>query len=135
MVENTPVENTPMVNLNNISWNTITLQSEVYDVEVHNGMPIEVMMNIMSKWSWQKSVLRVLDVEFKNGHPYRFRMVGFTDWKDRDKEDFLEFMFDVSLTHKVMFVDKDGRIFITKSDDGQTNIGADLIDVMLNAYN
>ena len=123
-----------MVNLNNISWNTITLQSDVYDLEAHNGMPIEVMMNIMSQWNWQKSVLTVYDVKFKDGHPHSFRVVGFTDYNDRDKEDFLEFMFDVSLTHKVMFVDEHGRIFITKSDDGQTNIDADLIGGMLNAY-
>lgn len=123
-----------MINLNNISWNTITLQSDVYDLEAHNGMPIEVMMNLMSQWSWQKSVLTVYDVKFKDGHPHSFRAVGFTDYNDRDKEEFLEFMFDISLTHKVMFVDKNGRIFITKSDDGQTNIDADLIEEMLNAF-
>ena len=123
-----------MVNLNNISWNTITLRSDVYDLEAKNGMPIEVMVNIMSKWSWQKTVLRVYDVKFKDGHPKYIKVVGFTDWNDRDKEEFLEFMFDVSLTHKAMFVDKGGLIFITKSDDGQTNIDADLIDAMLNAY-
>lgn len=123
-----------MVNLNNISWNTITLQSDVYDLEAHNGMPIEVMMNIMSQWNWQKSVLKVFVVKFKDGHPHSFGAVGFTDYNDRDKEEFLEFMFDISLTHKVMFVDKNGRIYITKSDDGQTNIDADLIGGMLNAY-
>ena len=92
------------------------------------------MVNIMSKWNWQMSVLRVYDIKFKDGHPHYFRTVGFTDWNNRDKEEFLEFMFDVSLTHKVMFVDEYGGIFITKSDDGQTNIDADLIEEMLNAY-
>lgn len=123
-----------MVNLNNISWTSIT-RSDVHYLDTNNGMPIKVMLNIVSKWSWQKAVLRVYDVKFKNGHPHRFRMVGFTDWNDRDKEEFLEFMFDVSLTHKVMFVDKDGHIFITESANGQTNIDADLIEGMLNAYN
>ena len=124
-----------MLNLNDISWNTIILLSDVHDLEANNGMPIEVMMNIMSKWSWQTSILRVYDVKFKDGRPHYFRVVGFTDWHDRDKEDFLEFMFDVSLTHKVMFVNKYGGIFITESDNGQTNIDADLIEDMLNAYN
>lgn len=125
-----------MINLNNISWNTITLETDVYDLESHNGMPREVMMDIMSQWSRQKTVLKVYDIKFRDGHPHCFRMVGFTDWNYfvRDKEDFLEFMFDVSLTHKVMFVDKNGHIYITKSNDGQTNIDADLIDAMLNAY-
>ena len=123
-----------MINLNDISWHTFTLQSDVHELEAKNGMPIEVMMNIMSKWSWQKSVLKVFDIKFKDGHPHYLRVVGFTDWDNRDKEEFLEFMFDVSLTHRVMFVDKYGGIFITKSDDGQTNIDADLIEEMLNAY-
>lgn len=124
-----------MINLNDMSFIPITLESDRKDIEANNGMPVGIMVNIMSKWSLQNTVLRVYDVKFKNGHPHYARMVGFTDWNVRSMEEFLEFMFDVSLTHKVMFVDKSGYIFITKSDDGQTNIDADLIDVMLNAYN
>ena len=134
MIENTPVGNTPMANLNDISWINITLQSDAYDLEANNGMPVEVMIDIMSQWSWQHTVLKVLDVKFKNGHPHRFKIVGFTDYNDRSKDEFAEFMFGVSLTHKVMFVDKGGHIYITESNDGQTNIDAGLIDVMLNAY-
>ena len=123
-----------MLNLNDISWTTLT-QSDVQYLDTNNGMPFKVMLNIVSKWNWQKAILRVYDIKFKNGHPHYIRIVGFTDYNDRDKEEFLEFMFNVSLTHKVMFVDKDGRIFITESDDGQTNIDADLMEDMLNAYN
>ena len=123
-----------MLNLNDISWSTLS-QSDVYYLGTYNGMPIKVMLNIMSKWNWQKSVLRVYDVKFKDDHPHQFRVIGFTDYNERDMNEFLEFMFDVSLTHKIMVVDRDGRIFITESDDGQTNIDAALIDVMLNAYN
>ena len=123
-----------MLNLNDISWTTLT-QSDVHYLDTNNGMPIKVMLNIISKWNWQKSILRVYDVKFKNGHPHYVRIVGFTDYNDRSMEEFLEFMFDVSFTHKIMFVDKDGRIFITESNDGQTNIDAELIDAMLNAYN
>ena len=123
-----------MLNLNDISWTTLT-QSDVQYLDTNNGMPTKVMLNIVSKWNWQKAILRVYDIKFKNGHPHYVKIVGFTDYNDRDKEEFLEFMFNVSLTHKVMFVDKDGRIFITESDDGQTNIDADLMEDMLNAYN
>ncbi len=123
-----------MINLNEMYWHPILMESDVNDLEINNGMPTEVMCSIMSQWSWQKSVLRVYDVEFKNGHPHSVKMVDFTDYNERGMNEFLEFMFDVSLTHKIMFVDKDGRIFITKSDDGQTNIDVDLIEGMLNAY-
>ena len=49
-------------------------------------------------------------------------------------DEFVEFMFDVSLTHKVMYVEANGYVFITESEDHQTNIDADLIAAMLNAY-
>jgi hypothetical protein len=123
-----------MIDLNDISWHTFALQSDVHDLEAHNGMPMEVMMSIMSQWTFQNTVLKVFDVKFKDGHPNCFRTVGFTDHNYKSEEDFQEFMFDVSLTHKVMFVDKYGGIFITESENGQTNIDADLIEGMLNAY-
>ena len=116
-----------MINLNNISWNAITSQSNVRELEAYNGMPTEVMMNIMSQWNWPYYVLIVYDVKFKNGHPRYYRSV-------RSKNEFVEFMFDVSLTHKVMFVDKYRTIFITESENGQTNIDANLIEGMLSAY-
>ena len=123
-----------MINLNNISWNAITSQSNVRELEAYNGMPTEVMMNIMSQWNWPFYVLIVYDVKFKNGHPRYYRGVRFTERNDRSKNEFVEFMFDVSLTHKVMFVDKYKIIFITESENGQTNIDANLIEGMLTAY-
>lgn len=89
------VETTPMENLNDISWTTLT-QSDVHYLDTNNGMPIKVMLNIISKWSWQKAILRVYDVKFKNGHPHYVRIEGFTDYNDRSMEEFLEFIFDVS---------------------------------------
>ena len=124
-----------MINLNDMPFIPNTLESDRKIIEANNGMPVEVMANIMSQWSWQKTVLRVFDIRFKNGHPHSLKMVGFTDYNDRDKDEFVEFMFNVSLTHKAMYVDKYGCIFITKSKDGQTNITVELIDAMLNAYN
>ena len=130
-----------MINLNNISWDNITLitmhsnvRKNVCELEAYNGMPTEVMTNIMSQWNWQYYALKVYDIMFKNGHPRYFKSVMFTERNDRSKNEFVEFMFDVSLTHKVMFVDKYRNIFITESENGQTNIDANLIAGMLNAY-
>lgn len=123
-----------MENINRITYIPISLTTEILDIESKNGMSVEVMMDRMSKWSWQKSVLMVYDIQFKNGHPFGIRQLGFTDYHDRDVEEFVEFMFSISLTHKVMYVEKNGYVFITESNDGQTNIDADLITAMLNAY-
>ncbi len=59
---------------------------------------------------------------------------GFTDFHNRDAEEFVEFMHQMAFTHKVMYVEENGYVFITESKDHQTNIDADLITSMLNAY-
>ena len=123
-----------MENINSIDFIPISLRTEILDIESKNGMTVETMMDRMSKWSWQKSVLMVYDVQFKNGHPFGIRQLGFTDFHNRDIDEFVEFMHQMSFTHKVMYVEESGYVFITESNDGQTNIDADLIDAMLNAY-
>ena len=112
----------------------IVLQTDRLDVERKNGMSVEVMKKLASNWTYDKTVLRVYDIQFKDGHPFGVRQFGFTDYYDKDTEEFVEFMFDVSLTHKVMYVEANGYVFITESEDHQTNIDADLIAAMLNAY-
>ena len=121
-------------NINRIDFIPITLRTEILDIEGKNGMPVEIMMDRISRWSHDKSVLVVYDVQFKDGHPYGIRMMGFTDYHDRDIDEFVEFMHHMSLTHKVMYVEENGYVFITESNDGQTNIDADMIVAMLNAY-
>ena len=112
----------------------IVLQTDRLDVERKNGMPVEVMKILASNWTYDNTVLRVYDIQFKDGHPFGVRQFGFTDYYDKDIDEFVEFMFDVSLTHKVMYVEANGYVFITESEDHQTNIDADLIAAMLNAY-
>ena len=112
----------------------IVLQTDRMDVERKNGMSVETMKKLASNWAYDKTVLRVYDIQFKDGHPFGVRQFGFTDYYDRDTDEFVEFMFDVSLTHKVMYVEDNGYVFITESEDHQTNIDADLIAAMLNAY-
>ena len=112
----------------------IVLQTDRLDIERKNGMSVETMKKLASNWAYDKTVLRVYDIQFKDGHPFGMRMFGFTDYHERDVDEFLEFMHQMSFTHKVMYVEENGYVFITESNDGQTNIDADLIDAMLNAY-
>ena len=117
-----------------IEFLPIVLHSDRRDIERKNGMPVEVMKILASHWTYDNTVLRVYDIQFKDGHPFGVRQFGFTDYYDKDIDEFVEFMFDVSLTHKVMYVEDNGYVFITESEDHQTNIDADLIAAMLNAY-
>lgn len=112
----------------------IVLHSDRRDIERKNGMSVETMKKLASHWTYDNTVLRVYDIQFKDGHPFGVRQFGFTDYYDRDIDEFVQFMFDVSLTHKVMYVEDNGYVFITESKDHQTNIDADLIAAMLNAF-
>ena len=117
-----------------IEFLPIVLHSDRRDIDRKNGMSVETMKKLTSNWTYDNTVLRVYDIQFKDGHPFGVRQFGFTDYYDKDIDEFVEFMFDVSLTHKVMYVEANGYVFITESEDHQTNIDADLIAAMLNAY-
>lgn len=123
-----------MIDLSQDRWHRFALRSDVIHIKRGNGMSTAKMMDVVSSWKLWSCVLKVFDIRFKDGMPHSFRSVGFTDWCCRPKDEFIEFMATVSLTHKVMFVEDNGYVFITESNDGQTNIDANLIDAMLNAY-
>lgn len=123
-----------MENIGEIEFIPIAMQTDRWDIECKNGMPVEVMKKLASNWTYNNSVLRVFDIQFKWGHPVGMRVFGFTDYYDRDVDEFVEFMHQMSFTHTVMFVEENGSVFITESKDHQTNIDADLLEAMLNAY-
>ena len=95
-----------------------------------DGMSNEEMVRIANQWEVDWTPVRVYNVIYENGHPMKAQNRFFTGER---KEDFVEFMAAVSLTHRVMFVEESGAIFITESKDGNTNIDADLIEAFANA--
>lgn len=123
-----------MENIVEFEFLPIVRQTDRFDIERKNGMPVETMKKLASNWTYDHTVLRVYDIQFKDGHPFGVRQFGFTDYYERDIDEFVVFMHQMSLTHKVMYVEDNGYVFITESKDHQTNIDADLIDAMLNAY-
>ena len=109
--------------------------SDIHEIEAHDKMPIPVMCNIISTtWDWRFICLRVFNVIVDGkGTPYGFQTMNFSTIDLEDKEKFMEFMAGLSLTHKLMFVDNNGSVFVTESNDGQTNIDADMIDMMVSS--
>jgi hypothetical protein len=111
----------------------MSFPSDKQEIQSKNGMPMQEMLDIMTKWD-RDTALTVYDIEFENNQPAFFKKVGFTNWEQRDSDEFVEFMASVSLTHTVMFVTPFGQVFITRSTNGQTNIDFCMIEAMLNAY-
>ena len=90
-----------------------------------DGMSNEEMARIAQQWKADWTPVRVYNVIFEDGHPMKAQNRFFTGER---KEALVEFMAAASLTHRVMFVEDSGAIFITESEDGKTNIDADLIE-------
>ena len=95
-----------------------------------DGMSNEEMVRIAQQWELARTPVRVYNVIFENGHPMKAQYRYFIGER---KEALVEFMAAASLTHRVMFVEDSGAIFITESKDGNTNIDADLIEAFANA--
>lgn len=88
------------------------------------------MVRIAKQWEVDWTPVRVYNVIYENGHPMKAQNRFFTGER---KEALVEFMAAASLTHRVMFVEDSGAIFITESKNGNTNIDADLIEAFANA--
>lgn len=105
---------------------------DIHEIEAHDRMPFGVISNIVSKWDCF-TPLTINDITFKDGRPFGFQQIHFTNI-DRDiKDKFIEFLARISLTHRLMFVESDGGVFVTESEDGQTNIDAELIELLANS--
>jgi hypothetical protein len=67
---------------------------------------------------------------FENGKPSRYLPKTFVG-SECDK--FIDYLAGISLTHRIMFV-RNGYIFVTESEDHQTNINDLVIDEFLKLY-
>jgi hypothetical protein len=106
---------------------------DIHEIESHDRMPIGCIHSITDKWDYFITNPRVINVIFKNGRPFGFQYTRFTNIDLNTKEQFIEFLAKISLTHRLMFVESDGGIFVTESEDGQTNIDAELIETLAEA--
>jgi hypothetical protein len=97
-------------------------------------MPIGCIHSITDKWEYGFiTIPKVINVIFKDGRPFGFQYTRFTNIDPSTKEQFIVFLAKLSLTHRLMFVESDGGIFVSESEDGQTNIDADLIETLAEA--
>lgn len=106
---------------------------DIHEIESHDRMPIGYIHSITDKWDYFITIPKVINVIFKNGRPFGFQYTRFTNIDLNTKEQFIEFLAKISLTHRLMFVESDGGIFVSESEDGQTNIDAELIETLAEA--
>jgi hypothetical protein len=81
-------------------------------------------------WDRTEYPLVFKDIEFSGVKPSRYRQRTFTVY---DCEKFIGFLSGISLTHRIMFV-RHGYIYVTMSNDHQTNITGEIIEEFLKLY-
>lgn len=88
------------------------------------------MSKIARAWTSEDTPIKVINVICEKERPTSYQPRYFNI-----KDELCDFLAGVSLTHRVMFVEKSGTIFITESTNGKTNIDADLIEAFVSGLN
>lgn len=97
-----------------------------------DGMSNMRIIEVAEGWSVPKTFLflTIVNITFFNGVPAAYQQKSF---RGEHMEDFVESMAELSLTHRIMYIE-DGAIIVTESTDGTTNIDADVIDAIASSF-
>ena len=117
---------------------TCIWDSHIYSAERQNilwcdNMDMEVVRRNIDIAALNCEHLTVKDIIFKDGIPIICKSMYF-DYIDRGKmvESAVSALANFSLTHRLMFATYNGTVYITESEDHQTNIDAKFLDYILN---
>lgn len=116
---------------------TGVLDFRVYFAEKQNilgndNMDMEVVRRNIDMAALNRETLTIRDIVFKDGSPSICKSMYF-DYIERDKmvESAVFALAMFSLTHRLMFATYTGMIYVTESENHQTNIDAEFLDFIL----
>ena len=114
-------------------WDSRIYSAEQQYILRCDNMDMEVVRRNIDIAALNFENLRIQDIIFKDGIPTICKVMCF-DYMERDKmvESAVSTLAMFSLTHRLMFATYHGTIYITESDDHQTNIDAEFLDYILN---
>lgn len=126
-------EKTIMENLETGGWDSRIYFAEKQNILGNDNMDMEEVRRNMDVAALNSCDLTIRDIIFKDGTPIICKTMHF-DFIERDKmvESAVTALANFSLTHRLMFATYTGKIYITESEDHQTNIDAELLDYILN---
>ena len=95
-------------------------------------MDMEVVRRNIDMAALNRETLTIRDIVFKDGSPSICKSMYF-DYIERDKmvESAVSALAMFSLTHRLMFATYTGMIYVTESENHQTNIDAEFLDFIL----
>lgn len=109
--------------------------SDRQDILRNDHMDMDVALRNIELSSWNKYNLSIKDITCRNGIPFECHTMFFDYLDDREMvENAICKLAELSITHRMMYVDNVGQIYVTKSENHQTNIDAELLDTISRNY-
>jgi hypothetical protein len=107
--------------------------AEKQNILGNDNMDMKVVRMNIDLAALNREHLTIRDIIFKYGSPIICKTMYF-DYIDRDKmvESAVTALANFSLTHRLMFATYTGIIYVTESENHQTNIDAEFLDYILN---
>ena len=85
--------------------------------------------------AWNNYGITIKDITFRRGYPISCHIMFFDYMDDGEMvEHALCKLAELSLTHRMMYMTDVGQIYVTESENHQTNIDADLLDTVSRTY-
>ena len=109
--------------------------SDRQDILRNDHMDMDVVLRNIELSAWNNENLSIRDITCEDGVPMECHTMFF-DYLDDGKmvESAICKLAELSITHRMMYFTDDGRIFVTKSNDHQTNIDSELLDTISKYY-
>ena len=114
-------------------WDFRIYFAEKQHILWNDNMDMEVVRRNIDIAALNGEPLTIRDIIFKDGTPIICKTMYF-DYIERDKkvESAVSALATFSLTHRLMFATYTGTIYVTESENHQTNIDAEFLDYILN---
>jgi hypothetical protein len=101
----------------------------------NNNMDMDMVLRNLELSAWNNYTLTIRDITFRNGVPFICHTMFF-DYLDDGKmvESAICKLAELSITHRMMYMTDVGQIYVTKSENHQTNIDSELLDTISKYY-
>ncbi len=114
-------------------WDSRVYFAEKQNILGNDNMDIEIVRRNLDIAALNHEHLTIRDIIFKDGTPTICKVMYFGYIEEKMMvESAVSTLANFSLTHRIMFATYTGTIYITESEDHQTNIDSEFLDFILN---
>lgn len=101
----------------------------------NDHMDMDSVLRNIELSAWNHYNLSIRDITCRNGIPFECHTMFFDYLDDEEMvENAICKLAELSITHRMMYMNDVGQIYVTKSENHQTNIDAELLDTISRNY-